>query len=83
VKEEQCLFIECVFFLADCREESFARAFFYFEALFVIIQFGWFIAGFSILLFRADHCCEDVFAHSSRFFQLTRETELSVCAREE
>jgi len=26
VEEEQCLYIDCVFFLADCREGSFARA---------------------------------------------------------
>jgi hypothetical protein len=49
----------------------------------VIIEFGWFIAGFSILLFRADHCCEDFFGDSLRIFELRREKELSVCAQEE
>jgi hypothetical protein len=55
------VYLIIVFFLADCREDSFVRAFFKFEALFVITEFGWLIVGFAILLFRADHCCEDVF----------------------
>jgi len=53
----------------------------------VTIEFGSSLLGFhfffSFLLFRAGHCCEDVFGHSLRFFQSGRQTELSVCAREE
>ncbi len=59
------------------QTDYFDRAFFQF----VSIELGLFIAGFSILLFRADHCCESVFAHSFRFFQVRREAELSVFAR--
>jgi hypothetical protein len=61
------LIIGCSLFPADCREDSFARILCLFQAekrstLYlperesVIIELGWFIAGCSILLFRADHC---------------------------
>jgi hypothetical protein len=61
------LIIGCLLFRADCREDSFARILRLFQAekrseLYfperesVIIELGWFIAGCSILLFRADHC---------------------------
>jgi hypothetical protein len=87
------LIIGCSHFLAHCREDSFARILCLFQAekrstLYlperesVIIASGWFIAGCSILLFRADHS-EDVLAHSLRLFQLRQETELSICAQEE
>jgi len=61
------LIIGCLLSLGDCREDSFAGIFRLFQAekrstLYlperesVIIELGWFIAGCSILLFRADHC---------------------------
>jgi hypothetical protein len=88
------IIVGCSLFLGDCREDSFARILCLFQAekrstLYlperesVIIELGWFIAGCSILLFRADNCWEDVLAHSLRLFQLRQETELSICAQEE
>jgi hypothetical protein len=84
----------CSLFLAVCREDSFARILSLFQAekqstLYLperesmIIELGWSIAGCSILLFSADHCSEDVLAHSLRLFQVRQETELSICAQEE
>jgi hypothetical protein len=84
----------CSLFLADCRDDSFPRILSLFQAdkqgtLYlperesVIIELGWSIARCSILLFRADHCREDVLAHSLRLFQVRQETELSICAQEE